>query len=185
MSTANDDLVAAFNQVLDVLNLSCYDQVEKVKTANRLADMFQELFSGLEMDPAMPLDSLIPIESPEGTSLIHLGKIRFYSMCMHHWLPFFGQVDVVFQPASHTVGIGKIARVVYTLAHRPQIQESFTADIADVLNRHLKPVGLAVVVQARQFCIEMRGTRAEDSVMRTAEIRGDLKDWQRYIELMS
>ena len=123
-------------------------------TPQRIAEMYAELFSGLDMDAKTELT----VGFEEGhREMVILRDIPFYSMCEHHLLPFFGQAHIAYIPKGDRVtGFSSLVRVVERLAHRPQIQEKFTGEIADVIMKVLKPMGVFVITEAEQLCLTMR-----------------------------
>ena len=142
-----------------------------VGTPRRVADMYAELFCGLDMDPREELK----VGYEQGhREMVIVRDITFYSMCEHHLLPFFGKVHLGYIPdtSGRIVGISKLARVVEIIAHRPQVQERMTTEIADAVMEGLKPSGVAVVVQAEHMCMMMRGVRKPGSNIVTSAIRG-------------
>jgi GTP cyclohydrolase IA len=140
-----------------------------VGTPERIADMYAELFSGIGVDPVHDLD----VSFDEGCDeMIVLCDIHFYSMCEHHLLPFFGVVHIGYIPNGRVVGISKMARVVETIARRPQLQERMTMQIADVMVRGLSPQGVAVVVEAEHLCMAMRGVKKPGTRVVTSANRG-------------
>lgn len=114
-----------------------------------------------------------------------VGDIPFYSLCAHHFLPFFGSVHVAYQPGDRIVGLSKLARVVEFYARRPQVQERMTEQIVEFLDRRLCPAGVMVVVQARHFCMEMRGMNRAGLVTTTSAIRGALAEERRRCEFLT
>jgi len=142
------------------------------ETPQRVARMYDEVFSGLRQDPG----ALLKIFKDEGhEEMVLLKDIPFYSMCEHHLLPFAGHAHVCYIPTAHRLsGISKLARVVDALARRPQVQERLTGRIADTLVERLKPQGVLVVLEAEHYCMTMRGVRKAGSRMVTSAVRGCL-----------
>jgi GTP cyclohydrolase I len=142
-----------------------------VDTPRRVAEMYTELFSGLNMDPTEELTVSYEMGHRE---MVIVKDIPFYSMCEHHLLPFFGVVHVGYIPdeTGRVVGISKLARVVEIIARRPQIQERMTTQIADAIGEGIGPQGIAVVVQAEHMCMVMRGVKKPGSNIITSAIRG-------------
>jgi len=133
--------------------------------------MFTELFGGLSRDPRLELSTVFE----EGHSeLVLVRDIPFFSVCEHHLLPFYGHVHFGYVPNGRIVGLSKIARLIDCLARRPQIQERFTCQIADIFNEELCPQGVGVVVEAQHLCMEMRGVKKPGSRMVTSAVRGAL-----------
>ncbi|MFC1942452.1 GTP cyclohydrolase I FolE [Chloroflexota bacterium] len=142
-----------------------------VDTPTRVAEMYSELFMGLTKDPKDDLGVGFELGHRE---MVILKDIPFYSMCEHHLLPFYGVAHVGYLPndEGRIVGISKIARVVETIARRPQVQERMTTEIADAIGEGLKPAGVAVVIQAEHMCMVMRGIKKPGSNVITSAIRG-------------
>lgn len=139
------------------------------KTPQRVARMYQELFSGLTTDPARHLTTSFTETYDE---MVVLRDIPFHSMCEHHLMPFEGKAHVAYLPAGQVVGISKLARVVDEFAHRPQVQERLTSQIADLLTDKLKAKGVAVVISATHACMTCRGVKKPGSIMVTSAVRG-------------
>jgi len=139
------------------------------QTPSRVARMYQELFAGLEQDPAKHLSAAFTETYDE---LVVLRDIPFNSMCEHHLMPFEGHANVAYLPHGHVVGISKLARVVDEFAHRPQVQERLTFQIADLLTSKLDAKGVAVVLRATHTCMTCRGIKKAGSVMITSAVRG-------------
>ncbi|OGO43753.1 MAG: GTP cyclohydrolase I FolE [Chloroflexi bacterium RBG_16_58_8] len=143
-------------------------------TPQRIAEMYAELFAGLHKDPKEDLDTGFELGHRE---MVVLKDIPFYSMCEHHLLPFFGVAHVGYIPGEEgrIVGISKLARVVETIARRPQVQERMTTDIADAIAEGIHPAGVAVVIQAEHLCMVMRGIKKPGSNVITSAIRGTFR----------
>jgi GTP cyclohydrolase I len=126
-------------------------------TPARVAELWAELFSGV--DPAQAYE-LAPFANPDpGESLVLAAGLPFYAMCAHHLLPFFGRAHVAFVPGDRLIGFGAIARVVDVAARKPTLQEQLAQDIADAIEAPLAPRGVAVLLEGRHLCMEMRGSR--------------------------
>jgi len=140
-------------------------------TPKRVAEMYAELFKGLDVDPKKELAVGYELGHRE---MVIVRDIPFYSMCEHHLLPFYGMAHIGYIPdvKGRVVGISKLARVVEIIASRPQIQERMTTEIADTIMDGLKPSGVAVVVQAEHMCMIMRGVKKPGSNIITSAIRG-------------
>ncbi|MBL7120048.1 MAG: GTP cyclohydrolase I FolE [Dehalococcoidia bacterium] len=142
-----------------------------VGTPQRIAEMYADLFGGLDKDPK----EVLSVGFEEGhREMVVLKDIPFYSMCEHHLLPFYGVAHVGYIPNRNgrIVGASKIARVVEIIAHRPQLQERMTTQIAEALLQALEPEGVAVVIQAEHLCMTMRGIEKPGSSMITSANRG-------------
>jgi len=146
-----------------------------VDTPTRVAEMYAELFMGLDMDPKQELT----VGFEEGhREMVIVRDIPFYSMCEHHLLPFYGVAHVGYIPnaSGRVVGASKLARVVEIIAKRPQIQERMTTQIADAIVDGIKPDGVAVVIQAEHLCMIMRGIKKPGSAIVTSALRGTFRD---------
>jgi GTP cyclohydrolase I len=140
-----------------------------VDTPCRIAEMYEEVFAGLERDPREFLQVGFEEEHRE---MVILRDIPFHSMCEHHFLPFYGLAHIGYIPKGRVVGISKIARVVETLARRPQLQERLTSQVADVIDEVMQPSGVGVVLEAAHLCMIMRGVKKPGSLVITSANRG-------------
>ncbi|MFA5628821.1 MAG: GTP cyclohydrolase I FolE [Dehalococcoidales bacterium] len=142
-----------------------------LETPRRFAEMYAELFVGMNMDPVEELKVDYELGHHE---MVILKDIPFYSMCEHHLLPFFGVVHVGYIPnkEGRVVGISKLARVVEIIAKRPQIQERMATDIADTIVKGLNPDGVGVVIQAEHMCMTMRGIKKPGASVLASALRG-------------
>ena len=139
------------------------------RTPQRVAEMYQELFSGLHQDPVEELSTMFE----EGhQDMVIVRDIPFASLCEHHLLPFFGTADIGYLPKGWIVGASKVARALEVLARRPQLQERLTNQLADSLVTGLKPEGVAVVIKAEHLCMTMRGVKKQGSSVVTSATRG-------------
>ncbi len=142
------------------------------KTPERVARMYAELLGGTFEDPHLHLRSVFTEKYDE---IVLLRDIPFYSVCEHHLLPFIGKAHVAYLPTGKVLGVSKLARIVDNFAHRLQAQERLTGQIADFLMQNLRPLGVAVVLQASHSCMTIRGIRKPGSVMVTSALRGSFK----------
>jgi GTP cyclohydrolase I len=142
-------------------------------TPRRIADMYAEIFEGLNTDPTEYLKVGFEVAHDE---MVLLRNIPFYSMCEHHFLPFHGEAHVGYVPDGRVVGISKLARVVEGFARRPQIQEQLTTQIADAIMDYLQPDGVAVVIEAEHLCMTMRGVRKPGIRMIPSAMRGRFRE---------
>lgn len=142
-------------------------------TPARVARMYQEVFAGLNQDPAVHLETQFTADAHEDVVIVK--DISFFSMCEHHLLPFFGKVHIAYLPdGGRLAGLSKLARVTRTIAARPQLQERLSTQIADTLDKALRPRGVMVAVEAEHMCMAMRGVRADKSTTVTLVTRGVL-----------
>jgi GTP cyclohydrolase I len=140
-------------------------------TPKRVVNAFREMLSGYDQSPGEILERRFVCEYDE---IIVLKDIAFTSLCEHHLLPFMGEVSIAYLPGlnNKVVGLSKLARLVDCFSKRLQIQERMTVDIADAMERHLQPLGTAVVVRAHHSCMSCRGVRKPGSVMITSKMNG-------------
>ena len=143
-------------------------------TPKRVAEMYTELFHGVDKDPKQELEVGFELGHRE---MVILRDIPFYSMCEHHLLPFYGVAHIGYIPneEGRIIGISKLARVVEIISKRPQLQERMTTEIADAIMYSLNPDGVAVVIQAEHLCMMMRGIKKPGSNVITSAIRGIFK----------
>ena len=141
-------------------------------TPRRIAQLYAELFSGLRRDPREVLSTGFHESQRD---MVILKDIPFYSLCEHHFLPFHGHAHVGYVPEGRIVGASKIARAVDILAHRPQLQERLTGQIADSMMEGLNPDGVAVIIEAEHLCLTMRGVQKPGTVLVTSAIRGGFR----------
>jgi GTP cyclohydrolase I len=139
------------------------------ETPTRVATMASELLSGMnkENEPKLTL-----FKNTGYRDILILKKIPFYSICAHHLLPMFGEVSIAYIPGAKIVGLSKFPRIVKYFASRLQVQEDFTRELADFLQKELKAMGVLVVVKARHLCLEMRGAKAGNVETVSSAIRG-------------
>lgn len=141
-------------------------------TPRRIAEMYQEIFSGIHQDPRAELT----ISFDEGHhEMVVLKDIPFYSLCEHHFLPFYGVVHIGYVPNGRVTGVSKLARLVEVLASRPQLQERLTTLIADTIMEVLQPQGVGVVIQAEHLCMIMRGIKKPGANFITSANRGTFR----------
>jgi GTP cyclohydrolase I len=141
-----------------------------LRTPERVANMYTELLSGYRVDPnKIVKDALFEVTYDE---MVIVRDIEFYSLCEHHMLPFMGRAHVAYLPSGRVIGLSKIPRIVDVFAHRLQVQERMTRQIADFINDALMPKGVGVVVEALHLCTMMRGVKKHDARMTTSAVHG-------------
>ena len=149
------------------------DREGLVDTPERVARSLRHLTEGYELDATDAIgDALFEQEYDE---MVLVKDIQFYSLCEHHLLPFFGVAHVAYQPNGRVVGLSKIPRVVDVYAHRLQLQERMTRQIAEGLERVTRPHGAAVVIEARHLCMEMRGVEKPGGQLITSCMLGTFR----------
>ena len=173
MSEKTIDKKKIENAVRDILEAIGEDPDREglIDTPNRIARMYEEIFSGLTEDAGKHLD--VFFEADQHEELVLVKDIPFYSMCEHHLVPFFGKAHVGYIPRKGKLtGLSKLARVVETIGKKPQLQERFTSAIADTIVEKLDPYGVIVVVEAEHMCMTMRGVKKAGSQTITSAVRG-------------
>ena len=150
------------------------ERKDLIGTPARVADMYEEIFSGLNSDPEKQLEVIFDKEHHE---IVLLKGIPLYSVCEHHLIPFIGKAHVAYIPKGNRVtGLSKLARVVDMFAKRPQVQEKLTTEIADILMKKLRPLGVLVVIEAEHLCMSMRGIKKPGIMTVTSAVRGIFKE---------
>ena len=139
------------------------------ETPARVARMYAELFGGLHQEPREHVQKFFTEKYDE---VVLVRDISFNSMCEHHLLPFMGKAHIGYMPDGRVVGLSKLARVVETVARRPQVQERMTETIADLLLDELQAKGVAVVIEATHTCMTVRGIRKPGSLCVTSAMKG-------------
>lgn len=144
-----------------------------VETPKRIANMYKEIYGGMEADVSAHLGKTFPAINNE---MVLEKDITFYSTCEHHLLPFYGKAHIAYIPDDKVVGLSKLARTVDVYARRPQIQEQMTAQIGDAIMEYLKPKGVMVILQAEHMCMTMRGIKKPGSQTLTYICRGEFEN---------
>ena len=146
------------------------------ETPQRVARMYAELFKGMHEDPSIHLRKFFTEEYDE---IVLVRDIAFNSICEHHLLPFMGRVHIGYLPSCRVIGLSKLARVVETISHRPQIQERMTEEIANLLVGELKVRGAGVVIEAEHTCMTIRGIRKPGAIAVTSAMKGTFRKDER------
>ena len=186
-----DDLVKrqqAIKMLLETIPGEDAEREGLLETPKRVANMYEEIVGGYEMNPAEILsktfdagnmhdDEYDPVDV-YANGIVIVKDIPFYSHCEHHMVPFFGHAHVAYIPKENgeVVGLSKICRLVECFARRLQIQERLTTQIADCINEELNPLGVMVVIQAEHLCMSMRGVKKPGSNTGTSVGRGGVMD---------
>jgi len=154
------------------------------ETPQRVADMYEEIFSGIDEDPKDYVKTFIEYHTED---LVIVRDIPLHSICEHHLVPFTGKAHIAYIPRDgRIIGLSKLARVVSCFARRPQLQERLTGQVADFLFEQLEPIGVAVVMEAEHLCMTMRGAKAAGAVTETSALRGSMRsDAKARAEVMS
>lgn len=160
------------------------DREGLIETPKRVANMYADIFGGIEEDPKQFLKFFNEDGSDE---MVVVRDIPMYSMCEHHLLPFMGTAHIAYIPNNgKVIGLSKLARIVHHFSRFPQLQERLTSQIADFLEKELNPKGLAVVIEAEHLCMTMRGARAAGAKTQTSALRGVMRsDARSRSEVMS
>jgi GTP cyclohydrolase IA len=154
-----------------------------VKTPERVAKAMQFLTHGYDLNPEEILMSARFREDYK--QMVIVKDIEIYSLCEHHMLPFFGKAHVAYIPNQYIVGLSKIPRVVDAFARRLQVQERLTTQIRDCIETTLKPLGVAVVIEAHHLCMQMRGIQKQNSVTTTSAFTGEFENDRTRSEFIS
>ena len=141
-----------------------------IKTPERVAKAMQFLTQGYEMNATEILQSAM--FSEDYSQMVLVKEIEFYSLCEHHLLPFFGKAHIAYIPDGNIVGLSKLPRVVDVFSRRLQVQERLTNEIRDCIQDTLKAKGVAVVMEARHLCMQMRGVEKQSSLTTTSAFSG-------------
>lgn len=142
-----------------------------VETPKRVTKSFREMTNGYGMSASDAIENAI--FSSENNGLVIQKGTEFYSICEHHLLPFFGEVHFAYVPNGKIIGLSKIGRVIDIFAHRLQVQERLTEELADAFHRALNPKALVIKIEAHHFCMMMRGVKKQNGKTITTASRGD------------
>ncbi|WP_260471983.1 GTP cyclohydrolase I FolE [Bacillus sp. HMF5848] len=145
-----------------------------VETPKRIAKMYREIFSGLHENPEEVLAKTFPSEGTK--DLVVVQDIPFYSVCEHHFVPFYGKVHIGYIPNERIVGLSKFARLVDVFAKRPQVQERITNEMVNTIQKVVDPQGVICMVEAEHMCMTMRGIKKPGSLTRTIAKSGVFED---------
>lgn len=166
----------AFENAVKTMMRSVGEDPEReglVKTPERVYKAYEFMYGGYKEDPNEVLNSAL--FSSSNDEMVLIKDIELYSTCEHHLLPIIGRAHVAYIPDGKVVGLSKIPRVVDIFSRRMQIQEQLTEQIADAIMKTIKPKGVAVVIQARHMCMEMRGVEKINSTTTSSALRGLFK----------
>lgn len=141
-----------------------------LETDRRVAKLYIEMFHGLQ-EGAEPKVTTFPNDE-RYSAMVMEKQIPFYSMCSHHFVPFYGHAHIAYVPNDQILGLSKFARILEFYAKRPQLQERLTEQVANFFDAKLKPQGVMVVIEARHLCVEMRGVKKPGAMTVTSAIRG-------------
>ena len=162
--------------IRDILEAIGEDPKRKdlLDTPRRVAEMYEEIFSGIKQNPEKELEIILDQKHAE---IILLKNIPLQSMCEHHLMPFTGKAHIAYIPKQGRVtGLSKLARVLDILSKRPQVQERLTTQVAEIIMRKLKPQGCMVVIEADHMCMSFRGVKKPGTLTVTSAVRGIFKE---------
>ncbi|CAM2393951.1 GTP cyclohydrolase I FolE [Fusobacterium nucleatum] len=159
----------AFVEVIEALGNVQYKK-ELKDTPKRIADSYKEIFYGIGINPKEVLKRTFEANNDE--QLIIEKNIDFYSMCEHHFLPFFGTICIAYIPSKKIFGFGDILKLIEILSRRPQLQERLTDEIAKYIYELLDCQGVYVVIEAKHLCMTMRGQKKENTKILTTSAKG-------------
>ena len=169
--TTKDEAMNAVRTLLSYIEGEENSDREGLKnTPKRVIESWDEIFAGYNMDAGELLDATFNAEGYEG--IVLLRNIEFTSTCEHHLQPFNGRAHIAYIPVERIVGISKLARILELHARRLQNQERITKGIADDLERELKPLGSAVILEAAHGCMQCRGVAKQQAIMTTSAMNG-------------
>lgn len=171
-----DSLKKHYTKVLDLIGEDS-SREGLIKTPERLAKAMQFLTHGYDINPSEILESAMFSENY--SQMVLVKEIEFYSLCEHHLLPFFGKAHIAYIPDGKIVGLSKVPRVVDAFSRRLQVQERLTNEIRDCIQNTLKPKGVAVVIEARHLCMQMRGVEKQNSMTTTSAFSGAFLDSEK------
>jgi GTP cyclohydrolase I len=153
------------------------------ETPERIARMWEEF------DRLRHFDMKLFDEFGNYNEMVLVKDIKFYSFCEHHLLPFFGKVHIAYIPDGVICGLSKLVRTVRSFSLRPQVQERLTEEIADFLERELKPKGVGVVIEAEHLCMSIRGAMSPGHITTTSALRGvflkDMRTREEFLKLIN
>ena len=170
------DIAHHVRAIMQLLELDL-DDPNLSGTPERVAQLATELFASPARDSVSGLEKLAWFPNAERyTQMVSVIDVPFYSLCPHHFLPFFGRAHVAYLPRERIAGIGELARVVDVYARRPLLQEQLCEAVVECLASELKPAGAMVVLQARHLCMEMRGAQKSGAIVTTSAVRGEFEE---------
>ncbi len=169
------DLPAISKSVADILKAIGEDPEREglIRTPDRVARSYEEILGGYKVDPVQLINgALFTVDYDE---MVIVKDIEYYSLCEHHMLPFFGKAHVAYIPKGKVLGLSKIPRIVDMYAHRLQVQERMTQQIAEFIQEVINPWGVGVVIEGQHLCMMMRGIKKEQAKMTTSAMLGGFR----------
>lgn len=176
------DIQKNYGEILDKLGED-KSREGLLKTPERAAKAMQFLTQGYDLDADLILNSALFKEDYQ--NMVIVKDIEVYSLCEHHILPFYGKAHIAYIPNGYVVGLSKIPRVVDVFARRLQVQERLTHEILNCIDSALKPLGVAVVIEAAHMCMMMRGVQKQNSVTTTSAFTGEFKNVETRTEFLN
>jgi len=175
-------LIKRFEDILDSVG---EDKTREglLKTPERASKAMQFLTHGYDLDPDEIIKSAVFKE--DYNEMVIVKDIELYSLCEHHMLPFFGKAHIAYIPQGYIVGLSKIPRIVDAYARRLQVQERLTQDVLQCIERTLKPMGVAIIVEAAHMCMMMRGVQKQNSVTTTSAFTGAFRQAETRAEFLN
>lgn len=168
-----DRIAEHFSEIIRLLGLDTRDP-NLNGTPGRVARMYAEMFHGAREGDEPSITTFPNDEHYD--EMVTVKEIPFYSLCAHHFVPFYGHAHMAYIPSHEIIGLSKLPRVLEFYAKRPQLQERLTEQVIGYIDRKLAPQGAMVVIEARHLCLEMRGVKKPGAVTVTSAIRGCFKD---------
>lgn len=159
------------------------DREGLLKSPTRVAKAFRFMTQGYNQDPAAVLRSAMFREDYK--QMVIVKDIDFYSLCEHHFLPFFGKVHIAYIPNKYITGLSKLPRIVDIFSRRFQVQERLTTQIKECINDTLHPLGVMVVIEAQHMCMQMRGVQKQNSITTTSDFSGAFQEIKTRDEFMN
>ncbi len=176
-----NEIKERYHSILDALGEDT-NREGLLKTPERASKAMQFLTKGYQEDPKAILQSALFKEDYQ--NMVIVKNIELYSLCEHHILPFYGKAHIAYIPNGYVVGLSKIPRVVDVFARRLQVQERLTNEILNCIQDSLKPLGVAIVIEAAHMCMMMRGVQKQNSVTTTSAFTGEFEKPQTRAEFM-
>lgn len=161
-----------FKSVIEALEVED-TRCDLTNTARNIALSYEELFQGMSLNPVDLIKKTYDIDNH---NIVAIKNINFYSMCEHHFLPFFGSIDVFYIPENKILGFGDVIKIIDIFSKRPQIQERLSEDIAQAIMDIIKCRAVLVEIRAKHLCMTMRGAKRENVEIFTSSSRGDKID---------
>lgn len=175
-------LIRRFEDILDMVGED-KEREGLVKTPERASKAMQFLTHGYDLNPDEIIKSALFKE--DYNEMVIVKDIELYSLCEHHMLPFFGKAHIAYIPKGYIVGLSKIPRIVDAYSRRLQVQERLTQDVLQCIERTLKPMGVAIIIEAAHMCMMMRGVQKQNSVTTTSAFTGAFKQAETRSEFLN